>query len=165
MKKNILNIILIILISIFIYNHYAFAGGLSTTFGKVLVEDLPVGKAYSMEQESKTPLIITNTSSQKVKLVIKLLYPHESELEEGFEPVPDIEWIELSQTEFTIEPGESAKTDVIIHIPDEEQYRGKKYQMYIWSHTTGTSIGVGLKSKLLFTVREEVAEETIDEES
>ncbi len=33
-----------------------------------------------------------------------------------------------------------------------EKYLGKKYQVFIWSHTVGRAIGVGLKSKLLLTI-------------
>ncbi len=154
MKRILLGILLS-----FFFAEFAFAGGLSTTFGEVLVEDLPIGKAYSMEKEAKVPLIISNTSKQKVNLKIEVLAPQEGELEEDFEPIPDIEWIELSQREFVVEPDQAAKTDVIISIPDDEEYLGKKYQVFIWSHTVGRTIGVGLKSKLLFTIRQEREQE------
>lgn len=131
----------------------ASAGGLGTTFGEVLVEDLPIGEAYSMEKEANLPLVIHNTSEQKVDLKIEVLSPQEGELKETYQSIPDVEWIEIIQREFVVEPGEFAKTDVIISVPDDEQYRGKKYQVFIWSHTVGRAIGVGLKSKLLFTVR------------
>lgn len=146
------------LLIIFLFAQTAFAGGLSTGFGEVLVENLPLGKAYSMGKEAKLPLIITNTSNNKVSLKIEVLLPQESELKRGFEPIPDINWIELSQKEFVIGPAQSAKTDVIISIPGDEQYLGKKYQVWIWSHTVGRAIGVGLKSKLLFTIKQEKEE-------
>lgn len=133
----------------------AFAGGLNTTFGEVSVENLPLGKTYSLEKQAKTPLIINNTSKQKVKLKIEVLLPQKSELKEGFMPVPDINWIELKEKQFVVEPNQSAKTDVFISVPDDKQYLGKKYQVFIWSHTVGRAIGVGLKSKLLLTVEQE----------
>jgi hypothetical protein len=132
----------------------AFAGGLSTPFGEVLVENLPIGRDYSLEKEAKTPLVVNNTSGIAVSLKIEILTPQESELKEGFQPIPDVSWVKLSQTEFVVEPGEAAKTDVIISIPDKEKYRGGKYQVFIWSHTVGRAVGVGLKSKLLFTVEQ-----------
>lgn len=139
---------------IFSLMQFSFAGGLTTGFGEVLVENLSLGKAYSMKKEAKFPLIITNTSNQKVDLKIELLLPQEGELKPGFKAIPDFNWIRLEQKEFVIEPNYSAKTDVFINIPNEQQYLGKKYQVFIWSHTVGKAIGVGLKSKLLFTICE-----------
>lgn len=136
----------------FLFVQSAFAGGLSTNFGEVLVENLALNKSYSMERDAKTPLIITNTSDQKINLKMEVLSPQEGELKEGFEPIPDIEWIQLKQKEFVLKSGKSAKTDVIISIPDDKKHLGKKYQVYIWSHTVGRAIGVGLKSKLLLTI-------------
>lgn len=140
------------LVSIF-YTQTVFAGGLSTPFGEVLVEDLPPGVGYSLEKESQMPLVVNNTSGITVNLKIEVLIPQESELKEGFEPIPDGSWIKIAKTQFVVEPGEAAKTDVIISIPDDEKYQVKKYQVFIWSHTVGRTIGVGLKSKLLFTIK------------
>ncbi|MFH1777381.1 MAG: hypothetical protein ABH952_07485 [Candidatus Omnitrophota bacterium] len=144
MKKLVIGLI----VSLFMAQ-FAFAGGLNTTFGEVLVENLRLGEPYSMEKEAKVPLIINNTSGYKVDLKIDVLAPEESELKEGYEPIPDINWIEITEKEFIIEPDKSIKTDVIITIPDDKKYLGKKYQVWIWSHTLGRSIGVGLKSRLL----------------
>ena len=95
-----------------------------------------------------------------VLLKMELLFPEASELKEGFEAIPDLGWIKLDKAEFTgIKPGEAATTDVIISIPDDRQYQGKKYQVFIWSHTVGRSIGVGLKSKLLISIIEEAKED------
>ena len=85
MKKLIL-----VLLATFLWVQPAFCGGLTTTFGEVLVENLPIGKSYSMQKKAKTPLVINNTSEQEVKLLIEVLLPYESELKEGFEPIPDI---------------------------------------------------------------------------
>lgn len=131
---------------------YVFAGGLETNFGEVVVENLPPGVTYSMEKEGGMPLMINNTSIEEVDLKIEVLSPAEADLKTGYEPIPDSNWIELAQKEFHIKPGKSVKTDVIIHIPNEDKYLGKQYQVYLWAHTVGRAIGVGLKSRLLFSV-------------
>ena len=122
------------------------------------MRNLDAGDNYSLEKEANLPLIINNNSEQAISLKIEILQPEQGELKAGFEPIPDIRWIELTRQEFLIEPGESAKTDVIIYIPDEELYLGKAYQVYLWSHTVGESVGVGLKSRLLFTVGRDAKE-------
>jgi len=131
---------------------HADAGGLSTTFSEVHLNHLKAGGEYSMEEAVQFPLVVHNSSDEEVELVVEVLYPTEEELKEGFEPIPDISWIRLKREYFTMGPGENAKTDVLIKIPDNEQYSGKSYQVYLWSHTIGRSLGVGLKSRLLFTV-------------
>lgn len=132
----------------------AYAAGLTTDFSEVLLENLEPGKNYSTNDIADLPLSIVNTGREPVDLKMELLFPQAEELKPGFEPLPDLSWIKLVRPEFTnINPGMAASTDVLIFIPADAKYEGKKYQVFIWSHTIGKAIGVGLKSKLLFTVR------------
>jgi len=132
----------------------AYAAGLSTTFGRVKVANIAIGQTYSMEQDAGSPLIVENTSDIELELVVEVLVPKERDLIEGYEPIPSTDWIEISQNAFTVLAKGNAKTDVVITIPDDPIYSGRKYQAYIWSRTTGGSVGVGLKSKLLLTIAE-----------
>lgn len=129
----------------------AYAGGLSTAFSKVILEGLKPGQSYNVERIGAPPFEIKNTSSRKVELQIDIIIPKEDELNDGYLPIPDSSWLTLKESHFVIEPGSSARTDLFINIPDGEEYMGKKYAAFIWSHTVGESLGVGLKSKLLFT--------------
>jgi len=99
---------------------------------------------------------VVNTGDTAIDLKIEVLLPEKSELKAGgYAPIPDLSWITLERSEFKeVKPGAEAVTDVIISIPGDEKYRGRKFQVFIWSRTVGRSIGVGLKSKLLLTVRE-----------
>lgn len=158
MNKNAILLILFICVNLG-GAHIACAAGLSTGFSEVSLENLETGKSYSTKDKASLPLVVVNTGKEPVDLKVELLFPEESELKTGYEPVPDLNWISLEKYEFSdIEPGEAATTDVLISIPDDERFRGKKYQLFLWTHTIGRSIGVGLKSKLLMSIRE-VAEE------
>ncbi|MBI5116957.1 hypothetical protein HZA56_10840 [Candidatus Poribacteria bacterium] len=132
-----------------------FAAGLSTRFGEVTVTNLCIGHRYSMEETAKLPLAILNTSAGPVELRIDPMLPAESELKNGYEPIPDLSWIGLEKNLFTIPPNEHGTTDIFVTIPNERELLGKKFQVFIWSRTIGTSIGVGLKSKLLFDIAPE----------
>ena len=125
--------------------------GLSTTFGQVKVDNIRIGQNYSMEKDANVPLVIKNTSDIELALKIDVLKPKENELIEEYEAIPDTNWVTLEQDSFVLPPKTEISTDVIISIPDEERYKGKRYQVYIWSHTTG-SIAIGLKSKLLISI-------------
>lgn len=137
----------------FISTATAEAAGLTTGFSVVTLENLEIGKTYSTRETAGLPLVVVNTGNEAVDLTMELLLPQPAELKEGFAAVPDLSWIKLEQTDFKgIKPNKSAVSDVIIAIPDDPQYQGKKYQVFIWSHTLGRRVGVGLKSKLLFTI-------------
>ncbi len=151
--KNFLFIVFILSFICFNF-HYAQAGGLSTTFSEVTLENLETGKAYSTKEVAGLPLEVINTGKEPVNLKVELLLPQESELKSGFEPIPDLSWIKLEKSEFkNIRLNEAAVTNVNIFIPNDKQYIGKKYQVYIWSHTVSGSIGAGLKSRLLLVIK------------
>ena len=131
------------------------ASGLTTAFSEVTLENLEIGKSYSTKEVANLALEVVNTGKEEVDLKMELLMPQEQELKQGYEPIPSLSWIKLEKTEFTkIMPNHTAVTDVLISIPDQKEYKGKKYQAYIWSHTVGETVGVGLKSRLLIVIRE-----------
>lgn len=149
MQKQILPLLTCVLC---LLAHVACAAGLSTTFGEVKVENIGIGQVYSMENEANTPLVVKNTSDYELELQIDVLIPRENELIEGYEAIPDANWIRLRETSFTMPPQSEVSTDVIIDIPNDDIHIGKKYQVYIWSHTIGSPIAVGLRSKLLISI-------------
>ena len=138
-------------------SNLSFAAGISTRFGDVTVENLAIGNRYSMRETARLPLVIQNNSDSTIEVRIDVLPPAESELKPGYEPIPDISWIELEKRELVIGPRMHGETDVFINIPDDKKFENKKYQVYIWSHSVGGTIGLGLKSRLRFSI---ISEET-----
>ncbi len=133
-----------------------YAAGLNTSFSEVTLEGLEVGRPYSTKEAAGLPLIVVNTGKEPVDLKMEFLTPDVSELKDGYEAIPDLTWVRLDKYEFkNIKSQQAAVTDVVISVPPGEQYKGKKYQIFIWSHTVGRAIGVGLKSKLLFSIKGE----------
>ena len=130
------------------------AYGLRTGFGKVALENVPMGVEYSMRKDSKFPLVLENNSDSVVDVKIEVLVPQGDEVQEGYEPIPSTDWIKLEKSSFKIEPNGKAETDVVISIPNKEEYRGRRFHVFIWSHTVGESLGIGIRSKLLFSVGE-----------
>ena len=133
------------------------AGGLSTQLGEVVIENLQIGQTYNLKQLANLRLIVTNTSDYGVDLRMDILLPDSTELRHGAKPVPDTSWIKLSQNLFKLGANEKASSDIIISIPDGDQYLGEKYQVTIWSHTLGGGEGsgmflaYGLKTRMIFT--------------
>lgn len=118
-----------------------------------MLNDIPAGVEYSMRRDAKFPLVIENNSDNTVELRIEVLIPQTNEIQKGYEPIPGAGWIKIEKDSFTIEPNGKAETDVIISIPDKKEYRGRKFHVFISSYTVGQSLGIGIKSKLLFSIK------------
>ncbi len=150
MKKVILSLVLF-----FCLVRFGNTGGISTPFTEVVVKNLSVGKYYTIGQKVDRQLRVRNKSKNSIELRMEVLMPSKSELKEGYKPIPDVSWIELEKDYFSVEPSKNAVTDVIVTIPRDKKYLGKKYQAYIWSHTGGKGslpIALGLKSRLLLEI-------------
>ncbi len=133
---------------------FLLAGGLSTQFGEVVIENLQIGQTYNLRELANLQLIVTNTGESPVDLQMDVIIPDSGDLKLGAAALPDISWISLSQNLFTLAPNQDAISDLVISIPDDDQFLGKKYQVNIWSHTLGggsMNVAVGLKSRIIFT--------------
>ena len=157
MKKSIWFYGLVIVLLMSINLPWANAFGIRTKFGLVVVENLQPGRTYNIRDLVGLPLRVVNASDKQVTIRMDLKKPN-SEQEKGmvakhFEPIPDLSWIKLSRDFFVVDPGQSAVAEVLITIPDDDKYLGKRYQVNIWSRTTGKRfLNVGLMSRLRITV-------------
>lgn len=130
------------------------ASGLRTGLGEVVIENLQIGQTYNLTNLANLKLVVTNTSHNNVDLQMDVLLPDFNQLRQKAEPIPDKSWVKLSQGFFKVDPDHDATSDIIISIPDDDQYLGKKYQFIIWSHTLGEggmNMAVGLNSRIIFT--------------
>lgn len=142
------------------------AGGLRTQLGEVVIENLQVGQTYNLKDLANLSLIVTNTSDFTLDLKMDVLVPSDGELKLEAQAIPDVSWVELTQSLYTVEPGTHAVSDIMISIPDDEQYMGKTYQVVIWSHSLaipgqGMTMAYGLKSRIIFSI-DTVRAEPID---
>jgi hypothetical protein len=142
--------------------------GLSTPFGELEISNLEIGKSYSVKNLTGVTLKVTNTGNEPVDIKIDVVIPQVDSLKKGYEALPDSSWVKLEKDYFPqVKPKERAETDIHITIPNSYLYLGKKYQVYLWSHTTGeggTIIAVGLNSRLLLNTSSEQPVEKPKEE-
>jgi len=135
----------------------AYAGGLSTEFVSVILKDIEPGETYSVKELTGKTLIVKNTTdSVAVDLQIEPERPQSYHIVKGYKTIPDISWVKIEKDYFEgVMPKSSAETDILITIPKEEQYYGKKYQVYIFSHTSGKStFSLGLMSRILIHTKD-----------
>jgi hypothetical protein len=132
------------------------ATGLRTPFLEVNLGCLKPGQTYSLLENRNLPLSVTNTGKVPVDLAIDVLRPRMDELFDGYEPISDTNWITLQQNRFRLEPGTNAITDVLVNVPEDKRYLGRRYQLWLFSYVLRPGgVVVGLKSRVLFTICEE----------
>jgi hypothetical protein len=126
-------------------------GGLRTPFGEVIVRGLKIGQTYSLYKLVKLPLRVVNTGPETTELRIETV--RASVLNEGYEPLPSLDWVRVDQGTFTLAPSHEAVTDLIVTIPNDPKLLGRRFQADIWSHSVDhRALLVGLKSRLLIHV-------------
>jgi hypothetical protein len=131
----------------------ALSWGLRTRFAEVSVSNLKIGKTYSLAETVNFPLRVANLEAFPVELSVRPHAPTEEELKPGYERIPDISWIALQRTSFTVPGNMEAVTDVIISIPNDESLLGRRFCAYLHTQTENKSaMGVGLKSRLLLEI-------------
>jgi hypothetical protein len=131
------------------------AGGLSSTLIEVKLDKLEPGKSYSVKEIRKIPLIVTNTTEgQTLDIKIESERPVDYNLVVGYEPIPDLSWVKIEKDYFgEVGPKKSIDTDITITIPNDKAYYGKKYQVYIYSHTAGkAALRIGLMGRILLEI-------------
>lgn len=154
--RHILSSCVIAITAMLVCSSSIYAGGLSTSFVEAKLENLELGKTYSVKEMTKREVVVKNTTTDKtVPVKIEPEAPTEGNLVPGYEPIPDISWVKVTPDYFeAVAPGTSAKADVFITIPQDAKYHGKKYQVYIYSHTAGQAMfRVGLMSRVFLHIK------------
>lgn len=136
----------------------AYAVGITGSFHEVTIQNLRVGQTHHTSQLANLSLVITNTGSRAINLKAEVLSPTKKKLKEGYLSIPNVSWIKLVPENSIIGPGKNQAIDIVISIPDRDEYLGKKYQFNIWSYSTNEVVNVGVESRVLFTTFHEKGE-------
>jgi hypothetical protein len=134
--------------------------GLSTQFCDVILQNLVPGDIYNLRILKNVRYVIKNNSDSTQVCEVLVLPPGEKDLQEGYEPLPDVSWIKVVPDKFKLEPGENSSSDIIITIPADEKYRNRNFQAHLFTRTVpdagakGVALNVGLESRLRFSTGE-----------
>ena len=126
------------------------AVSLSTRFTMVVLENIVPGRSYNTRELVNLPYVLTNKGAFPVVGSIEVKKPPEGTLIKGYKPIPDTSWIEVGENGVALDPGEAMSVDIIIRIPDKEEYYNKSYQASIEStaRDVGGNLAAGLVSKV-----------------
>ncbi len=131
--------------------------GVSSPFAKVAIGSAEPGGLIRISAVAR-PLTVTNTSDIPITVSLRVTRPKGNEVDGGYEPIPSVVWVVLEKNEFTLAPGESATTDMILKPPLERKYGGRNYQVHILSRAVGSgNVRIVMVHKLQFSVLKEAA--------
>jgi len=103
-----------------------YAAGMSSHCALMQLGNLKIGQSYSLQTLLGFPFSATYKGRAPADVYIEVKRPSTS-TPDGFEPIPDINWVKVVKDKFSVEPNETVETDIIVNIPDDEKYLGKKY--------------------------------------
>lgn len=143
-------VVLVLIAWVFFVPGVCFAAGLASNWGEVIIDNLEPGKEYRLNSFLNTAFTITNNFDEAVTLEISPLIPVGKELKPGYAPILDVSWVGIAP-EIVIPAHEQQIVPVTIILPTGPEMYGKKFQFWIWTRTAGQAVGVGLKSRILFS--------------
>ena len=133
------------------------AGGISTHFAELRISDLQPGRTYVGSRDvTGEPYTVANNTDAPLDLMMVVRAPEPSELQPGYEPIPDVGWIRFQKQFFTAPGGKPGTNDYYISIPSGETHLGKKYQVQLGVRTFGgpSFVQMGLMGRALLSVTE-----------
>lgn len=136
----------------------AHAGGISCPFAELRVGNLQPGRVYVGSRDILGgPYKVNNKTDGPLDFKMVIRVPADSELQPGYEPIPDVKWISFEKAFFTAAAGEAGSTDFYISVPTGTAHAGKKYQAQLGVNTFGGEafIQMGLMGRALLSVSDE----------
>jgi hypothetical protein len=127
--------------------------GVGSKFADAVLENLTPGVSYNIRELRGIPYTINNVGDAEQEVAVEVVRPDQGELQPGYEPIPDPNWIKLTPNRHRIPRGGMAFSDIIITIPDDPALKGRHFQAAIWAHTVNTGLlGAGVKSRIRLSV-------------
>lgn len=131
-----------------------------TKFADVIMEHVQPGKVYNLRTMRNLPYRVENRSNGEVELVVEPEIPSKDQLKPGYEAIPDPSWVKLVPRRLKLAAGEEGLVDVILQVPEGQDYVGHHFQAHITATTpepppgdvTALSFGIALSSRLRFSV-------------
>lgn len=139
-----------------LFTHQAWSDGLRMNYAEVAVQNLQIGQKVDLTDLTSFPLEITSRFETPIKLQIRVLQPEKSETKPGYEPIPDPAWVSVGLEKAELVPRGTFKTNILVAIPKNKKYLGKKYHVNlnvrVLPDASGSLIHLAIQGRLLLTI-------------
>ena len=127
------------------------AGSLQTPFTKVRVRDVPVGRWTRVQLADGRDYTVRNSSDRTVEIRLRAAKPFDKPKGANvLASIPNPAWVTVKPVQFPLKPGATGTAEVRIVVPDQPEYAGKTYEVWLVAETVGGQFGVGLITRIQF---------------
>jgi len=125
--------------------------------GEIFFDNVKIGKKYRLSEHKKKFYRVTASEQAQAQIALDITLPVQGDkLPEGFEALPELKWLKLSESRFPLEPGIEKSIDIELALPKNRNFAGKKYFAFIWARSIAQentfALSIAVKSKLYITV-------------
>ena len=135
------------------------AAALHTEFGEVRLQNLAIGKTYSVTLMASEPFVVTNTSDDSLFVHVEAVVPAQHHLRGEALPVPNRDWVRLETSDLVLAAHSTVWTDVYLSLPYDPDLAGKLFQVDILSRDIHRGKETQ-RHRLLFTVEMDPLDDT-----
>lgn len=97
------------------------------------------GKAWDSRREARKTIRVANYAPDPLALVLSVEgWAPGAATPDGYEPIPDPGWITVRPSTVTVAPDEIGTAALVVEVPDEPKYRGKR-----WAATVRSGLATG----------------------
>lgn len=119
----------------------------------IFIEGVELGKKIDIEKKYKHTLKIVNPNNEKFSYRLRAVTAWEAGIGviSGYEKTPDLSFLTFSEEEFSVSPISIKEIKMFLQIPNEEKYKGKRYQFVICVEVLNQLIVYDIYSRLFVT--------------
>jgi hypothetical protein len=113
------------------------------------LHDIQIGKQIILGKKGIPALKVVNLGPEKLKLQFKSL-PCEERfgISEGYEPAPEPDFLKFTKETMNVKADHIVNVPLVLEIPDEPEYRGKKYVFIIKAELKDTEVPLEIYSRI-----------------
>lgn len=143
------------------------AGGIAVKFADIVLEDLELGGVYNLRAMQGLSYTVMSNYEGVRDIEILVAKPDAADCKKDYEPIPDVAWVRVIPDSFRLAYRENAHCSIIISIPENEEYRGRHFQVALLARAKpdpfakGVALVPQVKYRLRFSVGTE-APKTIE---
>lgn len=124
--------------------------GIMSRFGDVVLENMKPG-VYNLRELRSLPYVVTNSGDARTEILVEVREPKAPV--DGYEAIPDPAWLQIVPNRFFLDPKQNHFSDIILSVPEDQEFAGRHFQAEIWAHTIGTGFtAAGVTSRLRFSI-------------
>jgi hypothetical protein len=123
---------------------------------EIHLDKITPGALFDVAADGGRVLEITNHGEETQTLALNSRRVHGSlaTLTPGYEDTPDASFLQFSDNEVTVAPGETKTVNLYLTFPPSQKYTGHRYMFVIHGTTVGGRITTGVYSRLYATLEE-----------